>query len=114
MNALSHLDHGALKDLKEIMDDDFSLLIETFISDSLLRIGAISQAIEAGDAEQVRTAAHSFKGSSSNICALLLTDLCEDLENMGRENDLSLAKSTYARIREEFEIVKQALEEMIN
>ena len=113
MNSNTHLDQNALQELKVIMEDDFSLLIETFIQDSEQRIDALVKAIEEGDAELLRTTAHSFKGSSSNICAPLLTDLCKDLESMGRNGNLSNASSTFEKVRQEFNGVKSALESMI-
>jgi HPt (histidine-containing phosphotransfer) domain-containing protein len=104
-----HINQEALSDLKDIMEDDFGLLIETFIADSHVRIDALEKALADNDADAVRSAAHSFKGSSSNICAPLLADICKDLETCGREGDLSVAAALFADVKTEFATVNNLL-----
>lgn len=100
----------ALEELKDIMGDEFSLLIETFLNDSITRVDALSTAIATDDAETVRSSAHSFKGSSSNICALQLTELCRQMEAMGKDGNLSAAGELLEQIKAEFAAVQAALE----
>lgn len=72
------LDLTALQELQEIMEEDFALLIETFINDARERYADIEKAV--GDWQRLRRAAHAFKGSSSNIGARRLAKLCQRLE----------------------------------
>ena len=110
---LEHVSLEALQELKDIMEDEFSLLVETFISDSIIRIENISTALENADAENLRTAAHSFKGSSSNIYAIALTDMCKELEAMGLEGQIDGAPMVFEKVKEEFGTVKSVLENII-
>lgn len=99
----------ALEELKDIMGDEFSLLIETFLNDSNVRVETLTKAIATGDAETVRSAAHSFKGSSSNICALRLTELCRQMEGLGKSGNLADASNLLEQVKSEFSVVQAAL-----
>ncbi len=105
-----HIDETALAELREIMGDDFNLLIETFVADSKLRLEAIDEAINQQDTEALRTSAHSFKGSALNISAHILTELCKELEFMGRDNEIDNAAEILAQVKVEFENVKVFLD----
>lgn len=104
-----HIDQVALGELKMIMESDFDLLITTFVNDSRDRISALRSAIAAGDANAVRASAHSFKGSSLNICAPLLSELCRQLEAEGKEGQLISAPELLASIEAEFAAVCASL-----
>lgn len=104
-----HIDQVALGELKMIMESDFDLLVETFVSDSRERITVLRTAVATGDASTVRASAHSFKGSSLNICAPLLSELCRQLELEGKEGQLTSARDLLVSIEAEFEAVCNSL-----
>jgi HPt (histidine-containing phosphotransfer) domain-containing protein len=108
-SASNHLDVNALNELKEVMGDEFSLLIETFLNDSVTRVETIQQALATGEADQIRRAAHSFKGSASNMGAIHLAAKCRDLEEMGKDGQLGGAEALFEEIKAEFEQVKVAM-----
>lgn len=78
---MHHLDTEQLAELKEVLEDEFDVLINTYLTDAQLRLQLIEQGVAAQNYEQVRLAAHSLKGASANIGALILTQLCEQLEH---------------------------------
>lgn len=80
----SYLDMEVIKELKQLMGEDFPLLIQTFERDSLDRIKLIRRAQASGQAEQLRRAAHGLKGSAGNIGASLLAELSSRLEQRGQ------------------------------
>ena len=108
----SHLDTEALDTLKEVMEDEFQLLIDTFIQDSSERLVNLQGALQRDDAEEVRRLAHSFKGSSGNIGAPHLSELCAQVEASGREAQLAGVASTLAAIETEFAAVKEELAQL--
>ena len=61
-----HIDQKVLSDLREVMEDGYLQLVQTFLEDSERRL---SQLHGARSAEELGSAAHSFKGSSSNMGA---------------------------------------------
>ncbi|MCJ8167945.1 Hpt domain-containing protein [Atopomonas sediminilitoris] len=101
------LDQSVLSSLKEVMEDDFPLLVETFLSDSQDRIRLLREAIATEQAPDVRNAAHSFKGSCSNMGALALAGLCKQLEECGRTAKLEPAPLLLQAIEQEFAAVSQ-------
>ncbi|GAA3914444.1 Hpt domain-containing protein [Litoribacillus peritrichatus] len=114
MTELQHLDLDALSELKDVMEDEFQSLIETFIVDAERKLAAFRVAIDSGNADEVGKVSHSFKGSCSNIGAPYLSSLCKQTEDKGRENDLSGVESLYSGIESEYLIVKELLIEQIN
>lgn len=106
---MDHLDRQALEMLKEVMEDDFALLITTFLQDSENRIRTLNALIKSDNADAVRRAAHSFKGSCKNIGAIILASYCSDLEEKGAANNLENIQVDIDRIKAEYETVKNLL-----
>ncbi|WP_141687414.1 Hpt domain-containing protein [Pseudomonas putida] len=97
--AHEHIDQKVLSDLQEVMEDGYLQLLETFLEDSERRL---SQLHEAKDASELGMAAHSFKGSSSNMGAVGLASLCQQLEERVRQQPLYGIEDLINRIDQEF------------
>lgn len=106
---MDHLDYDTLSTLKQVMEDDFSLLIETFRQDSIERLKTLHEVVQGNDADQIRRAAHSFKGSSSNIGALQLSALCAGLEKKALAGNLQGLVEDVQVIEQEFHQVQSLL-----
>lgn len=109
-----HVDMESLNELKEVMEEEYALLLETYLSDSIERIDRIKKSASDTDAEALRQAAHSLKGSSSNLGAVILTGLCREAEDMGRENSLQGIDPLVERIEQEYLLVKPILEDELS
>lgn len=99
-----HLDQDVLSTLKEVMEAGYPELLDTFLNDSEARLRVLH---EARDAEKLSDTAHSFKGSSSNMGARRLAELCGELERRakqpslgGIENLVNEIDSEFARVRD--------------
>jgi len=103
------VDEQHIIQLKELMGDDFKLLIDTFIKDSALKIDAMQSALRAGDSELLRTSAHGLKGSALNLSANKLTDICMKIENMGKAGELEGAKVLIEQVEKEYRSVTGSL-----
>ncbi|MBU3056675.1 Hpt domain-containing protein [Pseudomonas indica] len=101
-----HIDSAVLAALQGVMEDEYPVLLETFLTDSEERLRLIQQAQQAADAQGVRLAAHSFKGSCSNMGAPLLAALCKDLEETARREQLDETPALIEQIEREFAIVR--------
>lgn len=112
MTEQEHINHSALAELKDIMEDDFKLLVETFLTDSDMRIASLNKALSCSDSQQFAETAHSFKGSSLNVCATRLSELCQSLETMGRANQLGDAASVLSHVEAEYRHVSALLTEI--
>ena len=72
-----HLDPDVLTGLQEVMESEYPKLLDTFLDDSQKRIDALRKS--RGDAKALGRIAHSFKGSSGNLGAVRLAQLCQRL-----------------------------------
>lgn len=99
---MEHLDYDTLNTLKQVMEDDFALLIDTFVQDSTDRISTLREVMNGADTDLIRRAAHSFKGSSSNIGALQLSALCSAVEKKALANNLEGLAGDLDSIEHEF------------
>lgn len=108
--SVPHLDDAVQRNLLDIMEDEYPLLVETFLSDSEERLNSIRAAFAAADGTVLRHAAHSFKGSCGNMGAAVLSGLCKQLEEAARHNDLAAAQGLIAKVEHEFTIVRTLLQ----
>jgi HPt (histidine-containing phosphotransfer) domain-containing protein len=113
MSVTQHLSYDALSALKEVMEDDFNFLIETFIQDSEDRLASLHELVGGDDVDAIRRASHSFKGSCSNLGALRLASLCAAAERKALERDIVNLGTDLAEIEEEFLIVRQMMLDFI-
>lgn len=108
-----HVDISALQDLKDIMEDEYANLINTFITDSSTKLDELATIIARADADGLRKTAHSLKGSSSNICAGALSEQARQLEFMGKEGQVEGAAVLLEQMKTEFQTVKTILSQSI-
>ncbi|PTQ69879.1 Hpt domain-containing protein [Pseudomonas sp. GV071] len=102
-----HLDSAVLAGLQDIMEAEYPLLLDTFVADSEERLRLLHEALRNGDGHELRLAAHSFKGSCSNMGAPLLAQLCKQLEDDSRSDTvLDDAPEVLEQIEREFAIVR--------
>lgn len=101
-----HLNSDVLLALQDVMEDEYPVLLDTFLADSEERLRLLRDALQAVDAQAIRLAAHSFKGSCSNMGATLLAGLCRQLEEAGRSEELKMAPTLFEQIEREFAIVR--------
>ena len=105
-----HLDEEALAELQDVMEDEFDVLIQTYLADSRTRLDSLRETLKAEDADAFAKAAHSFKGSCINIGAPHLGELCMRAEQLGKAGTLAPAPAVIAAIEEEFVEVSSRLE----
>lgn len=101
-----HLDGEMLLNLQDIMQDEYPLLLDTFLLDSAERMRLLEAAFAQDDAHALRLAAHSFKGSCSSMGASSLALFCQQLEDAGRDEQLGQAGALLERVGRELAIVR--------
>jgi len=111
-----HLDPEVLSGLQEVMEGEYPKLLDTFLDDSQKRVEALRKARD--DAKALGRIAHSFKGSSGNLGAMRLAQLCQrlEVESVGAEvrdlgalvdqidREFALVKPLYETERQRFQI----------
>ena len=110
LNEDSHLDAPILAELQEIMEDDFGILLETYIEDASQKILLLDGALEAEDAITIRELSHSLKGASCNIGALPLSRLFETVEHLAKDDNVAEIVPLLPGIQTEFTTIRALLE----
>ena len=109
----ANLDPLALERLQEMAGGDAGFLAEmfrTFLADAPGMLAEMRQSLEQGDAATLRRVAHSLKSNSADFGARTLSDLCRELEMMGKAGTLDGAAEGLALVEAEWVRVKAALE----
>ncbi len=80
-SAAQSLDVQAVRELRNVMGDDFPRLVELFMSDTPQRMQAMRDALQGQDLESARGIAHTLKGTATNVGAGYLAELCGEMEH---------------------------------
>jgi HPt (histidine-containing phosphotransfer) domain-containing protein len=102
-----HLNRDALLALQEVMEDEYPVLLDTFLADAEERLIVLRG---TRDAVQLMETAHSFKGSSSNMGAERLARLCSKLEQRAKLAKPAELEKFVHDIGVEFSIVRPLYE----
>lgn len=114
MTDPSILDSEAIENLRALgdeMEDDTFLkeVIEIYLTDTPKRLAEIRESLESGDRVRLNRAAHSVKGSSSNLGATQVITLARTLEEKSKQS-LDDLEADIAALESAFEQVKTVLE----
>jgi PAS domain S-box-containing protein len=85
-------------------------LVDTFLEDAPTQVAALHGAVEEGDAETARRAAHTLKSNGATFGAEPFAELCRELEGVCRQGTLDAAPDLLSRVDAEWERVLQGLE----
>jgi CheY-like chemotaxis protein len=105
------LDADIVRDLLEVMGDEFTDLVRVYLEDTPKSIALLEKAAGAADNQGLIAPAHSLKSTSANLGALSLSELAKRLEHGARSSDLGneapmlvaeLAR-TFARVHAELQ-----------
>jgi PAS domain S-box-containing protein len=114
ISTSSILDPEALASIQKMLGDDaldvLSELIDCYLTEAPKLLQTMSDAIAQADPIALRRAAHTLKSSSASLGASALTQLCEDVEAIGKANTLLGSTDKVSQLQTEYEQVKTALE----
>jgi HPt (histidine-containing phosphotransfer) domain-containing protein len=106
------LDPTALENLLSMLGGEFEFLVElidSFLEDAPQLLIELEQHVKAGDAAGVRQVAHSLKSNGADFGATTFSNLCKELEMIGRSGTVDGAADLAAQIVAEYERVEAAL-----
>jgi CheY-like chemotaxis protein len=84
-------------------------VIEVYEENSLELIKSLSDALNHGDEDRVRTAAHALKSSSGNVGATRLMAMCRAIERAAKEKELMGLSEQIAGVKREHSQVMDEL-----
>jgi HPt (histidine-containing phosphotransfer) domain-containing protein len=93
-------------DLSEAgVEDMLDALLGTFAQDCPGRLAALEQAVKAGTAKEIVSAAHAFKSGAGTVRATFLADYLGRTETAARTGDLESVPGLLGLIRSEYRSV---------
>lgn len=107
------VDKATLSSLREQLagpDPVFERILGLYLRELPGRMTAIRSAVEQGDAQALRDAAHSLRGSSATLGATLAAELSEALESGAVAGDLAPAPELLERLEEAARLTTAAFE----
>ncbi|MCZ6818542.1 MAG: Hpt domain-containing protein [Calditrichaeota bacterium] len=111
------IDPEKIEELRMLVDEDdpdFLIeLLEEYMNNAEVSLEAIRYAIQGKDTVTVVTIAHTLKGASSSIGAVIMAELSKQLEFLGRQDTLNGAVELIGQLEQEFVEVKHDLKKEI-
>lgn len=111
--ASARIDDVMLAQVRELLGSRFGELIERYIHDGQRRVDLLRTAVATHNFNVIYAESHGLKGSSRNIGANLLGDLCDELEICGREQQCEEVATLFAALEQEFAVLSQELKVII-
>ncbi len=106
------LNRETIASLREIGDDFFSELIQTFLDSAREEIERIRREIKAGNLSGAGEAAHCLKGACLGQGAEEMAGVCREIETRGDEGKLEEGRELLKRLEEAFRKVSRELERL--
>jgi len=117
MSDSSVIDPQAIANLRALNPNDNDEFLREiagiFLEDTPQRIAELAQSLTAGDANKFTRAAHSIKGSSANLGAMILRSAAEKLEHQSRKDGLAGVAPLVEEIKTEFARAETELRKLI-
>jgi HPt (histidine-containing phosphotransfer) domain-containing protein len=111
------IDPEAIDNLRALNPDDgdgfLRDIVGIFLEDTPNRVLELKESLAAGDAVRFTRAAHSIKGSSSNLGATPLRAVAEKLEMESRTKGLSGVNPLMSDLEKVFESTKAELTRLV-
>jgi CheY-like chemotaxis protein/HPt (histidine-containing phosphotransfer) domain-containing protein len=104
-----HEDFASTGDLPELAG-----LISSFIARAGDQLAIVESAVQAGEPQAIRAAAHKLKGSSRTLGASLLGAVAAKLEAAGDAGDVPAARRSVADLEVVFALSRSGLADMID
>jgi HPt (histidine-containing phosphotransfer) domain-containing protein len=108
------IDQATFNSLVELVGDDFiGELAQTFFEEAPGLLAEMGRALDDGDADAFRRAAHSLKSNGDSFGAVRVTSLARELETMGRDGRLDEAGPKLPQLQTAYEEAAEALKALL-
>ncbi|MFW6357921.1 MAG: response regulator [Chroococcales cyanobacterium] len=107
------IDPQVLDDLREMAGDDadeiLGEILDSYLEDAPQRLESIKAAIAQGDASELQKSAHALKSLSVTVGGISLSDLCGELETLGRIGRTTGASQLLTKLERTYVQTSEAL-----
>jgi len=112
-SAENLIDAQVVQELREVMEDGFQGLVQTYLDNTPQLLQELDQAASRSQVDALVIPAHSLKSSSANLGAIRLSELARRVETAAREGRLEDALAAQQQVRETFAATCAALGELL-
>ncbi len=109
----SIIDEIQFEDMRELLEEDFAELLQTFIDDSKQRIVMMQSAQANDDNANCFEFAHALKGASATLGAIQLVALSEQLEQACRNHKIGSQTDLIIQISVALQDVEQEINQRL-
>lgn len=117
MTNLEVLDPEVIDSLRQLSapgePDALREVLLLFLDDVPRRMARLNASYEDGNAIELQRAAHSLKGSSGNIGARRMFDVCRQLDERGHAADFDGARPLLASLAQEYARVEAEIRQIL-
>lgn len=117
MSDLPVIDPQSLENLRALNPDDndefLREIVTIYLEDTPQRIAELEQSLAAGDTPKFTRAAHSIKGSSSNLGAMIVRGVAEKLEHQSAKEGLGNVGELLTTLKAEFARARAELSKLL-
>lgn len=113
----SSVDTNTLESLREMLGHDeavFIKVVECYLAESTQLVTELCDYVNNNNSKLIERTAHKLKSSSAAIGAVNLTQLCLEMEKIGKSGDLGEGSQKLSQITQEYAKVKIALENSLH
>jgi signal transduction histidine kinase/DNA-binding response OmpR family regulator len=107
------VDHIALDGLRELERTGAPGLVkkvtDLFLQDTPRQLTDLRDSVQNGDSARLVRVAHTLKGSAANLGAREMVRICEELQVLGEDENISIAPSLVADLESQFGSVRDAI-----
>ena len=107
--GLPSFDDDVVRPLKELLGDNFTELVDDFISNFPPKLDELKTASNTDDVKSIMQIAHTLKSSSGSFGFIRLFKRLEHLEQQARKNNLVNHADQVKLIDEEFQCVLEII-----
>ena len=104
------LDDAIIKELREVMEEDFPSLVRTYMSNSPKLLGLLENAVDQRDMLAIALHSHSLKSSSANLGAMQVSGIARRIELAARDDRLQDVLVNYKLLAAAYAAAKNALD----
>ena len=107
------IDQQVLAALKELMEEEFPALINSYIEDAPKLLADILSSSKEADRQILVRAAHTLKSSSNNLGAIKLAMIAETIEKQSQDHKLSVAATLIPSLQAALDETIEALANLV-
>jgi PAS domain S-box-containing protein len=111
------LDMRVIKSLRDMAgvnaDKILTQIIDNYLEDAPQLLQQIREAVVSADSEALRIAAHTLRASSANLGAIAFSQLCKELEALGRQGTTSNAEKLLPSLEKSYQTFKTTLQNVV-